>query len=531
MEKLWLWIGAAAILALLAFVWTCISYDRDLLPKNLPWGGYKTGSWLVIPRASFTELWTGHRLLQDGYEDYGKRGKPWIAPNRTWDHQVMLPPEHAKWLVDQPDSVLQPFKPFLQDLGFLYYLPPPEGLAKFLAHEFGTMSWEKTAADVSDEVARSTQLFLGSRPGESVSFDLNDTFQTILSNIGTRVFLGPELAQNEEFLDFTMKKLFGYILPANLYLRAITPLYLQFAVLWPLFQLPVRFYEWRARRSMRPIIKQYLAAAQANKEKGKEIQSPTILENIARLAVDSPNHGDRRPDVVTRRVLMYSLFEGLNVGVQVIATIANNTLPLILLDGPDLWKRLRAEAAAVQAEGPWTKTSVSRLVLLDSVLREGARLTPVKVRNIERFVAGEDGVTLPNGVFVPSGVAVGMSSVQIHTDDRFYPDGERFIADRFVGKDGETFAGVSQTYQVFGIRGKHVCPGRFVAAHLAKVFFAYLVLNYDFDEVKARPGGLWISDHWFPHTMTVTCRRRGPEGDVKDGLEKNDVVTGKEKAA
>lgn len=153
---------------------------------------------------------------------------------------------------------------------------------------------------------------------------------------------------------------------------------------------------------------------------------------------------------------MYSLFEGLNVGVQVLAAMANNTLPLILLDGPELWQRLRAEAAAVQATGPWTKASVNRLVLLDSVLREGARLTPVKVRNIERMVAAEEGVTLPNGLYVPQGVALGMSSGQIHTDEQFYPDGERFIADRFLGREGETFASVSQKYQVFGIRGKHV---------------------------------------------------------------------------
>ncbi|KAF2170603.1 hypothetical protein M409DRAFT_19420 [Zasmidium cellare ATCC 36951] len=531
MEKLWLWIGAAGLLALLVYIWTCISYDADLLPKGLAWGGYKLGSWFVIPRASFSEIWLGHRLLQKGYEDYGKHGQPWLAPNRTWDHQVMLPPEHSRWVVDQPDSVLHPFKPFLTDLGFLYFFLPPEGLGQQWTHDFRKMDWAVVADDISAEVAASTRRFLGSRPGATVSFDLNDTLQTILSNVGTRVFLGPEMAQNEEFLKFTMKRMFGYILPASLYLRTITPLYLQYYLLWPLFQLPVRYYEWRVRRSLRPIIKSYLAAAQTAKDEGKELKAPTILETIARIAVESPDPRDHRPDKLTRRVLMYSLFEGLNVGIQVLATIAISTLPLILIDGPDLWNRLRAEAEAVQATGPWTKTSVSRLVLLDSVLREGARLTPVKVRNIERMVAAEEGVTLPNGLHVQRGVAVGLPSSQIHTDDQFYPDGEKFIADRFVGKEGETFASVSQTYQVFGIRGKHVCPGRFVAAHLVKVFFAYLVLHYDFDQLKKQPGGLWISDHYFPSTVTVTCRRREQEGDVKGKSEEHDLVTGKEKAA
>lgn len=73
-------------------------------------------------------------------------------------------------------------------------------------------------------------------------------------------------------------------------------------------------------------------------------------------------------------------------------------------------------------------------------------------------------------------------------------------------------------------------PGRFVAAHLVKVFFAYLVLNYDFDELKAKPGGLWVSDHYFPKTVTLTCRRRDQIDDLTGELGKQDLATGKEKA-
>lgn len=73
-------------------------------------------------------------------------------------------------------------------------------------------------------------------------------------------------------------------------------------------------------------------------------------------------------------------------------------------------------------------------------------------------------------------------------------------------------------------------PGRFVAAHLVKVFFAYLVLNYDFDELKAKPEGLWVSDHYFPKTVTLTCRRRGEESDMRGALGEQSIP-GKEKAA
>lgn len=74
-------------------------------------------------------------------------------------------------------------------------------------------------------------------------------------------------------------------------------------------------------------------------------------------------------------------------------------------------------------------------------------------------------------------------------------------------------------------------PGRFVAAHLVKVFFAYLVLHYDFDELKAKPGGLWVSDHYFPKTVTLTCRRREQDRDLEGKSGELNLATVKEKAA
>ncbi|KAF2165557.1 hypothetical protein M409DRAFT_55929 [Zasmidium cellare ATCC 36951] len=513
MEKLSLWIGLATIIGLLAFIWHCITYDRDLLPKGLPWGGYRPGAWFVIPRASFSELWNSIHFLRDGYEKYGKHGKPWVTPNRNWDHEVMLPLEHTKWLIELPESVAVAYKILLFDVAFLYMFPQAKHMDKsFHKDALRKMNWDKITEDVADEIDACTKRYLGNKPGKDVSFDLNNTMQAMFSHIATRAFLGADIAKDEAYLNFTSKKFMGQLLPMSILIRTFVPFYLQIAILWPLFQLPVRFYEWKAKRSLRPVIKLRLLAAQIAKDTNNEIKNPTILQNIVRLAVDSPDPRDRRPDAITRRMLAYNLYDG--IGSHTLASSAINAMADILLAGPEVYGHLRAEAIAASTSGPWTKASVNRLVLLDSALRESLRCLPLKARAVERIVVAKEGVTLPNGLFVPYGTPIGLSSDDIHHDEQFYERPESFIPDRFVNKEGQGMVQVRETFQAFGL-GRQACPGRYIAAHILKMFFAHIIINYDFDELKNRPPAVWASDLYLPKSVTLTCRRRiGGDGEV-----------------
>lgn len=362
----------------------------------------------------------------------------------------MLPLEHTKWLIEQPESVLVPYKILLFDVAFLYMFPQAEHMNKpFHKDALRKMNWDKITAEVSDEIDGCTKRYLGNEAGKSNSFDLNTTMQAIASHIATRAFLGKQIGDDKAYFDFTSKKFMAQLLPTSIIIRTFVPIYLQFALFWPLFQLPVRFYEWKAKRSLRPIIKAHLDAAQIAKDTKTNIKNPTILQNIARLAVDSPDPRDRRPDAITRRMLAYNLYDG--IGTHTFASTAINAMTDILLAGPELYNRLRTEATSVRSSGPWTKASVGRLVLLDSALRESLRCWPLKARTVERHVAAEGGVTLPNGIFVPYATPIGLSSDDVHHDEQFYENPGKFIPDRFLGKEGQGLVNVSETFQAFGL--------------------------------------------------------------------------------
>ena len=61
-------------------------------------------------------------------------------------------------------------------------------------------------------------------------------------------------------------------------------------------------------------------------------------------------------------------------------------------------------------------------------------------------------------------------------------------------------------------RGLTFCgasPGRFFSTHELKLFFAHIVLNYDFKFFDERPKSKYLSDFcvWEDHVYFETCRR------------------------
>ena len=96
-------------------------------------------------------------------------------------------------------------------------------------------------------------------------------------------------------------------------------------------------------------------------------------------------------------------------------------------------EQIREEAQSIfQSEADWMNhTSVTKLHLTDSAIRESMRRNSINSRGLLREVLPKDGVTLPDGNFLPRGAWVGMAERSVHLDENFYPNAHQYEPFRF----------------------------------------------------------------------------------------------------
>ncbi|GMG29258.1 unnamed protein product [Aspergillus oryzae] len=127
-----------------------------------------------------------------------------------------------------------------------------------------------------------------------------------------------------------------------------------------------------------------------------------------------------------------------------------------------LIQALREEVITVVQEEGWTKPTLYKLKLMDSVLKESQRLKPISV-----------------------GTSLAVSSNRMW-DSEIYPnplefDGYRFLKLREL-PGHETSAQVvspSPEHMGFGF-GRHACSGRFFAINEVKIALCHILLKYEF---------------------------------------------------
>ncbi|KAJ7032428.1 cytochrome P450 [Mycena alexandri] len=182
---------------------------------------------------------------------------------------------------------------------------------------------------------------------------------------------------------------------------------------------------------------------------------------------------------------------------------------------------LRQEAQRVLAEhhGIWTKASVSKLIRLDSAMRESARVSGIGGSALARRV--EVDLTLPNGLVIPRGNYIGVSMDGVHFDEDIYPRAHEYDAFRFSRLREETeLENKPHTHEdllttsphfLFFSHGVHSCPGRFFATNNLKLILAHLLINYEiqFKPFPQRPKNIPVGDILaVPRTAEMLIRRR-----------------------
>ncbi|KAE8168343.1 cytochrome P450 [Aspergillus tamarii] len=189
-----------------------------------------------------------------------------------------------------------------------------------------------------------------------------------------------------------------------------------------------------------------------------------------------------------------------------------------LSDNPTLVNDIRKEIIEVVGEEGLTKSSVQKLYLLDSAMKESQRLRPLGYSNMERLA--KERVVLPDGLIIPKGTAIMVSACHM-MDSSVWPDGDKYDGYRFANlrknaKDSLTspfqFTSTGPNHMGFG-HGKQACPGRHYAAVFAKILLCHVLLKYNFEVVLPEEGRIQLRGHnILAHSdIKINIRRRKAE--------------------
>jgi cytochrome P450 len=290
------------------------------------------------------------------------------------------------------------------------------------------------------------------------------------TRLSSRVFLGLPLCRNRRWLDIAK----GYtvdIFVGSRLMRMAPPLF-QPIVYWFIPQCTrLRAQVRDARKLIMPEVEKRRERAQKAFEAGQK--PPKMADSIGWMYEIA--RGREVDYVATQLTLSLAAIHSTSESIaQVLIDICRN---------PEIVEPLRREVITVVAENGWTHAALQKLRLMDSLLKESQRFTPVAAMSMNRYVEQE--FELSDGTIIPKGSRFFVAGA--YQDPAIYDNPEKFDAFRFANKRSEPgqsnawgYVATSPSHMAFG-HGKHSCPGRFFASNEIKVALCHLLLKYDID--------------------------------------------------
>jgi len=322
----------------------------------------------------------------------------------------------------------------------------------------------------------------------------------LVAVLSTRVFMGEELAHNDEWLDIAINytlDLFG----ASRELRR-----------WPAPLRPLANIFLKSNRDLR-----------ASGKRAREIIQPIV--DARRLARSQP--GFQKPidslewfDETAKGAEYDPTLLQLSLTLAAIHTTADLTKTTLLqyAQHPEIMDDLRKELLDVMPTGGWDKVTLYKLQLLDSSIKEAQRLKPIGAVSLGRVVM-ED-ITLPDGTYLPKNSEILVSSHPMW-DEKIFPEPEKYDAHRFVnirkapGNENKGQLTTTENHFLAFGRGKHECPGRFFAANEVKIAMAYALINYDIRLMgDEKPATIVNGFELIAPANSIQVRRRKAEIDL-----------------
>ncbi|KAJ5518093.1 Cytochrome P450 [Penicillium expansum] len=290
----------------------------------------------------------------------------------------------------------------------------------------------------------------------------------LISRISSRVFIGPELCANEDWMNISTEYAVDSFIAASA-LRQWS-FALRQIVHWFLPECrKLRATLAQARRILKPVIHKRRNENRQNRDAGKAPSK--VADTIGWM--DEAAKG-KPYDIEVAQL-------GLSLAAIHTTTEMVSGLIADLCAHPEYFEPLREEISAVADKG-WSKKALQDLKLMDSAMKESQRHHFGDIAAVHRMAVNS--VTLSDGTIIPKGTRTMVGINQMH-DGGLFPEPNEYKGNRFLNmrqKPGQEhrwqFVSTSPEHLVFG-HGKHACPGRFFAANEIKVVLIFLLMKYD----------------------------------------------------
>ncbi|KAI1877566.1 hypothetical protein JX265_003574 [Neoarthrinium moseri] len=292
----------------------------------------------------------------------------------------------------------------------------------------------------------------------------------LMARVTSRVFLGVGLCRNAQWLRITTT--YAVIAFKAVEELRFWPFWLRSTVQWFLPQCTAaRALVDEARALINPLLAQRRAEKAEAARRGEKCEYNDAIEWLEQTAQDKQVHYD--PACAQLSLSVAALHSTTDFFTQVMLDIASH---------PKLVTALREEIISVLGPGGWSKQSLYKLKLMDSVLKESQRLKPISIASMRRMTTAN--VKLSDGTILPKNHLTLVSS-HMHWDPESYVEPERFDGYRFYnmrqqpGKENKSqLVSVSPDHMGFGF-GLHACPGRFFASEEIKLAMCHILMKYD----------------------------------------------------
>ncbi|QMW45956.1 hypothetical protein G4B11_009411 [Aspergillus flavus] len=490
-----------------------IAYAR--LPSSIK-SPIKAKGPLSALRACLNEISAGAKTSTRGYELYSKKGQSFAMLNINFRPQVILPPEHVRWLVTQPEDILSHAKASddADALGYIWPLFDASALhsfSKVLQIDL-TRNVTQTEKDVLEEV----QHIMDELVGQTESWkevNMVQAFERIMYQATQRVYVGLPLCRDSTYMGY-MKGYARSLGTAMVFAAQLTP--------WPLRQvtallagLPVYYYVLRVRSYLSPLFKERMERL---KEKGGtqddnlEGEPSNLITWMSNGVLSGVGPKSISPSEMVTWLGILALLPTDNLW----TTCTNVLLDLLSSESEHAYLHtIREEARTVFASSKESGKPVSHgLHHIDSAIRESLRMNSLSPRSLHRQVVRRGGVVLPDGQKVPTGTWLCVLSGNIQRDEDYYEDAQTYKPFRFVPKLTEAGGDkapllplTNEKYLTFGY-GRHACPGRWFSFQVMKIVIAYILANYDIQPLEKRPDNIVFADLNIPHLSLIIRIKR-----------------------
>ncbi|KAJ5670050.1 uncharacterized protein N7477_005413 [Penicillium maclennaniae] len=328
----------------------------------------------------------------------------------------------------------------------------------------------------------------------------------MVARMSTLIFMGEKDCRDEEWINVSV----NYTIDAFMAARELRQ--------WPSILRPlVHWFIPAAQKLRKP---QAVARSIVNREIEKRdmIRAGKLPDDSPRTRADAL---DWFEELSAASNLPYDRSQG-QVGLSMAAIhTTSNLLTNVMYDltaHPEYIQSLRDEIRTVAIEdGVFKKTSLLKLKLMDSVMKESQRVHPPA--SLNRLATND--IALSDGTVIPTGATI-VVSAHVNEDESTYPhahiyDGYRFYKKRQEPGNEHRFQLVTTTRESFGFgHGLHACPGRFFAANESKILLMHLLLKYDwkFKEDHGKPKNFENGTESIPDPTVELFRSRKPEVDL-----------------